>query len=139
LGRFAYHADDYDFYPLADGYVSYRAWVRGKVASFLSSDPKADRKTAARKAVEARRYFDLARGVLTQRRRKPVLLGVGGVIGSGKTTVAEGLARALSAPLVSADATRKFLAGICHEALGDERIYRQVFTSRMQEEILRRA
>jgi aminoglycoside phosphotransferase family enzyme/predicted kinase len=139
FGRFAYESDDYDFLPLADGYVSYRAWVRGKVACFVSDDPQADRATASRKAAEAARFFELARDALRPREGPPRLIAVGGIVGTGKTTVAEALGRRLAAPVVSADATRKFLAGLPHDAPGPERIYAREFTERVQEELLRRA
>ena len=139
LGRFALERDDYDFYPLAGGYLSYRAWVRGKVACLVASDPQGDPRTAARKRDEAARYFALARRVLDPPAGRTLLIGVGGIIGTGKSTLAEGLARRLSIPVLSADATRKWLAGVPHEVRGDERIYRSAFTRRVREEVLRRA
>lgn len=139
FGRFAYESDDYDFLPLADGYVAYRAWVRGKVACFVADDPQADRATAARKALAAMRYFELARDALRMRAETPRLIAVGGIVGTGKTTVADALARRLPAPVVMADATRKFLAGLPRDAEGPPRIYTREFTARVQEEMLRRA
>jgi aminoglycoside phosphotransferase family enzyme/predicted kinase len=139
LGRFAYESDDYDLYPLADGYLSYRAWVRGKVTTFLACDPQVDARTGALKAREAESYFQLAHRALLEPRAAGRLIAVGGIIGSGKTTLAGELSRRLWAPVVSGDATRKFMAGLPHEAQAEERIYGSSFTRRMQDEILRRA
>lgn len=138
LGRFAYESDDYGFFPLIDGYLSYRAWVRAKVACFVAADPHVDADTAARKAREADRLFRMARDVMRPR-PAPTLYGVGGVIGSGKTTFAASLARRTGAVPVSADATRKFLAGLDHEEEGPPEIYSPSITARVQDEILRRA
>jgi len=135
FARFAYESDDYDFYPLADGYVSYRAWVRGKVACFVASE----RPAGDRKSLEARRFFELAREAMRPRSAKRRLVAVGGIVGTGKTTVAGAIGRALSAPVTVADATRKHLAGLPHDARGPDRIYTREFTTRVQEEMFRRA
>lgn len=138
LGRFAYESDDYDFFPLIDGYLSYRAWVRAKVACLVAADPSVDADTAARKAREADLFFRMARYVMRPR-TAAALYGVGGVIGSGKTTFAASLSRRTGAVPVSADATRKYLAGRSHEEVGPPGIYLPSFTARVHDEILRRA
>jgi aminoglycoside phosphotransferase family enzyme len=53
LGRFALESDHYDLYDVVDFYLSYRAWVRGKVAAFLAADPSTPPDKARRKAEEA--------------------------------------------------------------------------------------
>ncbi len=139
LGRFAFESDDYDSYVLIDGYQSYRAWVRGKVSCFLASDPATDPETRTRKAAEATRFFELARRCMVDGSRSPIAVAVGGLIGSGKSTLAVALSRSLSAPIVSADSTRKSLAGLEHNAPGGPEIYLPAFTARVQAEFLRRA
>ena len=138
LGRFAYESDDYDFFPLADGYVSYRACVRAKVACFLVADPSTPPDRARSKEREAREYFELALVLARGRPARPVVFAVGGVVGSGKTTIAEQLSRSTGAPLISADATRKFLAGIPREEKGPASIYSAAFSERVRDELLRR-
>jgi predicted kinase len=138
LGRFAYESDDYDFFPLAEGYLSYRACVRAKVACFLAADESTPPDRARSKVGEAREYFELALTLARGRSARPVVFAVGGVIGSGKTTVAEQLSRSTGAPLVSADATRKFLGGIPREAKGAASIYSAAFSERVRDELLRR-
>jgi aminoglycoside phosphotransferase family enzyme/predicted kinase len=139
LGVFAYENDDYDFYPLVDGYMSYRAMVRAKLACFVASDPSTPQQRAARKVREARELFTLAHRFVAHPRHSGRVIGVGGIIASGKTAVAEALAPLVEGPVVSADATRKYLAGIDKEELGDQSIYTTAFTHRVHEELLRRA
>ena len=40
------------------------------------------------------------------------MIAVGGVIGAGKTALAEAVARALGVPVIESDRTRKWLAGV---------------------------
>ncbi|MCB9890954.1 MAG: AAA family ATPase [Planctomycetes bacterium] len=139
LARLAFEFDDYDFWPLVDGYVSYRAFVRGKVACFVAADAHTAEAVRARKVSEARRYFALARDALIAHRPAPVLVCVGGKIASGKSTVASVLARRASCAIVSADATRKSLAGLAHTDTGPASIYTPEFSSRVHDELIRRA
>lgn len=139
LGRAALERDDYDSYPLIDGYIGYRAWVRAKVSCFLAGDPTTDAALAREKEEAARKFFELSNRTLSAARPQPRLIAVGGLIGSGKSTLAAALAREISAPVVGADATRKFLAGRAHDAAGDESLYAPEFTERVQAEVLRRA
>jgi hypothetical protein len=139
LGRLAYETDDYDGYPLVDGYVSYRAFVRAKVAGFVACDAQTPGATAARKRREARALFATSREALRRRARPRTLLAVGGGIACGKTTVADTLAGSMGLACVSADATRKHLAGLAHDEPGDESLYAPAATQATQAELLRRA
>src|SRR5690606_39272390 len=71
------------------------------------------------------------------------VVAVGGIIASGKTTVASRLAAELSAPIVSADRTRKHLAGIEAlrpvDAAAFEGMYSLAFTETTYFEDVRRA
>jgi aminoglycoside phosphotransferase family enzyme/predicted kinase len=139
LGRFALEANDYDLYDVVDFYTSYRAWVRAKIAAFLAADSSTPPDKAARKAREARQLFVLAvRGA-----RPPAAPGsvvaVGGVIGTGKTVMAEALARALALPVVGSDRTRKWLAGIEPTERAPATAYEAGFSRRTFDEVFRRA
>src|SRR5262249_33509437 len=112
LGRFALESNDYDLYDVVDFYVSYRAWVRAKVAAFLAADPSTPPDKAARNADEARQLFALAERQAGAARVPGPVVAVGGVIGTGKTVMAEALAGTLALPVVASDRTRKWLAGI---------------------------
>lgn len=85
LAYYAREADDYDLYPLVDFYESYRAFVRGKIASMVATDEAMSQMARERAREEARRYYRLA---LASERRPllpPTVIAVGGVIASGKS------------------------------------------------------
>ena len=92
---------------LAAFYKSYRACVRAKVALLRA------RQSAPGEADEQRvlvgQYLDLA-DQFDQRLGPPVLLVVRGLSGTGKSTVARGLAERLGIELLQTDAVRQELA-----------------------------
>jgi aminoglycoside phosphotransferase family enzyme/predicted kinase len=87
----------------------YRAYVRGKVGSFKYDDPYIS--VAERKQTQeaARSYFDLAQAYS---RPRPLLFITAGLVGSGKTTVSNALAKRLGLTVLSSDVIRKKLANI---------------------------
>ena len=89
--------------PLGDFYKCYRAFVRGKVESL---QPNADEHVP-----RAARYFRLALRYATMGSGPSVLVVMGG-IATGKSTVAQQLAREMDWPVFSSDAIRKTLAKI---------------------------
>jgi hypothetical protein len=94
--------------PLLPFYKIYRAFVRGKVESFLSDESTTEEELRSRSARAAQRYFNLALGYLCP----PALILTCGRMGVGKTTLAGSLARALGARLLRSDVLRKELAGL---------------------------
>ena len=101
---------DWEVRLLVPFYACYRAVVREKVESFRLADPGI---TAARKRAAARRatsYFRLARE-LARRDARPRLILVGGLPGSGKSTIARALAGRIGADCIASDVLRKELAG----------------------------
>lgn len=112
LASYARASGDYDLYSVVDFYESYRAYVRGKVASLLAADASADLVTRERARSTARKYYQLAEACSREPLDKPRLYAVGGIIASGKSTLATQLADALDAPVLEADRTRKQLAGL---------------------------
>jgi hypothetical protein len=100
---------DRELVKLLNFYKCYRAYVRGKVESFKLDDPyiAPDEK---RQALEmASSYFDLAHAYTKSR---PILLITTGLVGTGKTFLAQALAKRLGLVVISSDVTRKQLAGI---------------------------
>jgi uncharacterized protein len=89
-------------------YKANRALVRAKVACLRRRD-LAD--VAAREglAIEAADYLDLATAAAVSVR--PALMAMTGLSGTGKSTVAMALARALGVPIFASDVVRKELAG----------------------------
>lgn len=112
LASYARASGDYDLYAIVDFYESYRAYVRGKVASLLAADEGADETVRQRARSTARKYYLLAEACSREALERPRLYAVGGIIASGKSTLASELADMIDAPVLEADRTRKQLAGI---------------------------
>jgi aminoglycoside phosphotransferase family enzyme/predicted kinase len=89
-------------------YRAHRALVRAKVAC-LSRASLAGQEPRDALAIEAADYLDLATAAAVTVR--PSLIAMTGLSGTGKSTVAAALARALDAPVFSSDTVRKELAG----------------------------
>ena len=100
---------DTDIPVLLNFFKCYRAYVRGKVASFKLDDPLVSQDDKRESAELAQGYFDLAKAYT---HGKPLLVVMVGLVGSGKTTLANALAQRLGAVHISSDVTRKRLAGI---------------------------
>jgi len=143
LASYARESGDYDLYELVDFYRSYRAYVRAKVSAFLADDEGAPPAVRERAARDARRYFVLALELTRPPSRAPRVIALGGVLASGKSTVATRLGAALSVPVVEADRTRKELLGVAprqpiHEAAW-QGAYSPARTAEVYDEVLRRA
>jgi len=143
LSTYALVSNDYDLYSLVDFYQGYRACVRAKIASMLAADEGAS--PALRNAADhaTRHHFMLA---LAEQRR-PLLnasvVAVGGMIASGKSTVADQLASLLGGPVISSDRVRKHLTGVkattpLHDAAWQGN-YAPDVSRRVYDELFRRA
>jgi aminoglycoside phosphotransferase family enzyme/predicted kinase len=103
-------------------YRAHRALVRAKIAGIDFS--RGDTGAKARTAIKAADYLDMASAAaLTVR---PLLIAMTGLSGTGKSSVARRIARALGARLYASDLVRKELAGIegAAPAAWGEGIYR---------------
>jgi predicted kinase len=101
---------DKDFFTLLPFYRCYRAFVRGKVLSFRLNEAEFsvdEHRVAAGRATE---YFELARRYASPL-RGPTVIAVGGLSGTGKTSVARAIAGDLGLRVISADAVRQSLFG----------------------------
>lgn len=109
----------------------------------LTSDPDVATAVRERAAEEARRYFLLALALGRQPLVPPTVVAVGGIIATGKTTVADRLGAEMNAPVVSSDRTRKSLLGLePTESLRGppwEDAYEPEMTEKVYAELLRRA
>lgn len=96
---------------LVDFYKVYRAFVRGKVESFHTSDRGISLKSRAIAGQRATRYFRLARGYCQRSRLPATLFITCGTMGCGKSTLADQLAFELGISAYNSDIVRKGLAG----------------------------
>ena len=102
-------SQDRELLKLLNFYKCYRAYVRGKVEGFKLDDPYIA-PAEKRQALEiASSYFDLAHAYI---KSKPVLFITSGLVGTGKTFLAQALAKRLGLVVISSDITRKQLASI---------------------------
>lgn len=133
---------DRETLDLLDYYTMYRAYVRGKVDGFQLADehiPADVRETVRRRAAG---YFDLA--YRYARRGKDVrLLAVGGLVGTGKSTLAAAIGSEAGAAVLSSDVVRKRLAGLAPtehrpDAFG-QGLYAPEMTERTYAELFRLA
>ncbi|MFW2390447.1 MAG: AAA family ATPase, partial [Polyangiales bacterium] len=111
VARYAHEANDYELYSVLNFYESYRAFVRGKVASLLAADQAASPEARERAHREARRYFLLALAFERPPLVSPQVVAVGGMIASGKSQASSTIGDLLAAPVLSSDRTRKRLMG----------------------------
>ena len=120
---------------LADHYWAYRAQVRAKVACLRHAQGDPDARA------EAVRLLDLCRAHLERARIRLVL--VGGAPGTGKSTLAAGVAEAKGWALLRSDEVRKELAGLrpsdSASAPYGEGLYSPAATEATYRELLRRA
>jgi aminoglycoside phosphotransferase family enzyme/predicted kinase len=137
LGRAYFReAADEEGEQLLPFYTAYRAVVRAKVEGFELSEkeiPESGREVAL---LRAKAHWLLALGELEEPGRRPCLVLVGGLPGTGKSTLARGLAERAGFSVVRSDVVRKELA-----VGGDagEAIYTPAWTERTYAECLRRA
>lgn len=105
------YSGDHGLFSVLDFYKGYRACVRAKVECFRLDDPMVtagEKRTALRAAYRygqlAARYADAL--------QHPWLLISCGLMGTGKSVLAETLAQRLDLQVLSSDVTRKRLAGL---------------------------
>lgn len=143
LAAYARASNDFDLYAMVDFYESYRAFVRGKVSAMTAGDAALSDVERSRAHAAARRYFEQAARMGRPRGKAPMLVAVGGLMGSGKSTIADHLSGMLQAPVVDADRTRKAMLGV---GVNDpvrvppwQGPYDPAFTERVYAELSRRA
>jgi len=135
LDRYAEFSGDPAPATLREHYLAYRAFVRAKVACLrhVQGDPMA--------AAQARAYAAITLRHL--RRGQVRLVLVGGLPGTGKTTLAGRLADELGAVLLSSDRIRKELAGRTPTdpapASYRDGIYTPAYTEQTYRELVHRA
>jgi aminoglycoside phosphotransferase family enzyme/predicted kinase len=134
---------DHEGEALLPFYTAYRAAVRGKVEGFELCEleiPESDRVDALKRA---QAHWLLALGELEEADRRPCLVLVGGLPGTGKSTLARNLAERASMEVIRSDAVRKDLAGLGPQQAAPapfgEGLYAPASTEQTYAECLRRA
>jgi aminoglycoside phosphotransferase family enzyme/predicted kinase len=136
-------AEDEDDRALLPFYTAYRAAVRGKVEGLELAEkeiPEAERAAALE---SSRAHWLLALGELEEPSRRPFLILVGGLPGTGKSTLARALAEHAGGHIIRSDVIRKELGDPPAKrgpAFGFEAgLYDPLSTDRTYAECLRRA
>ncbi|RCI78319.1 aminoglycoside phosphotransferase [Brucella anthropi] len=138
MNRYLDETDNEDGFALLPFLMAIRAAVRAHVTG-TQIEESGDLSGCLR--AEARAYFDLAMELLEK--RPPRLIAIGGLSGSGKTTIAEALAAHIGAPpgarIVESDRIRKALHGVPPETRLPEEAYRPEVSDRVYGEMVWRA
>ena len=105
------HAGDPDIRLLLNFYRCYYAYVRGKVVGFRIMDQAIGEGEREGAKATAARYLDLAY-TYASRLERPALILTAGLMGTGKSVLARGLAPRLGAAVIRTDLIRKELLAI---------------------------
>jgi len=136
-------ADDNDGRKLLGYYTSYRAIVRAKVEGFKLDEMEIPLEERQRAQARAMKQWSLALGEMETANRKPCLNLIGGLPGTGKSTLARELAKRINAQLIRSDVVRKELAGLKPDESArnsyEQGIYDSTWTEKTYAECLRRA
>lgn len=114
-------------------YVSYRAAVRGKVEGmelFKQEIPAEEKQSAM---LKSRAHWLLALSELEEPERRPGLILVGGLPGTGKSTLARELAQQAGFIVIRSDAVRKELAGVAETADSPAEVREDLYSTPMTE------
>lgn len=138
MNRYLDEADDEDGFILLPFFMAVRAAVRAHVTATQVEQSGAG---SDKLAAEARSYFDLAQALLQE--TPPLIVAIGGLSGSGKTTIAEALAAKIGAPpgarIVESDRIRKAMHGVPAETRLPNKAYRPEVSERVYNEMAWRA
>jgi len=141
--RYVVHTGDAGLLRLLNFYKCYRAYVRGKVTSFVLNDPGVGAADKAKARQTAKKYFELSHRYALNLHVRPKLVVMMGLPGVGKTYVARRLAERIGAFHFLSDSIRKQLLGIPvgqpqSEGFGGG-IYQGNVSEKTYAELLRRA
>jgi aminoglycoside phosphotransferase family enzyme/predicted kinase len=142
LAAYLEETDDEALCEMLPFYLCYRAYVRGKVESFQLDEPEVSAAQREAALERARLLFALA-GQYAESLSSSLLVLVGGVMGTGKSTLAQALQREVGWASCSSDTIRKHLAGLQpaqpQEATFGAGIYSADWTARTYQRLLEAA
>ncbi|TCR76717.1 bifunctional aminoglycoside phosphotransferase/ATP-binding protein [Rhizobium sp. BK376] len=138
MNRYLDETDEEDGFAALPFFIALRAAVRAHVIATQAEDAGDE---AATLSGEARSYFGLARSLLES--VPPQLIAIGGLSGSGKTTIAEILAPRISlapgARIIESDRIRKAMHGVPVETRLPPAAYRPEISAKVYQEMAWRA
>ncbi len=136
-------ADDPEGRTLLPFYGAYRAAVRAKVSGMRAAEKEVPDTERAADVESERAHWLLALGLLEPPVRRPGLVLIGGLPGTGKSTLAGSLAERAGFEVLSSDVTRKELAGLSADASAADAfgagVYAPEWNDRTYRELLERA
>lgn len=121
---------------LLDFYKAWLAVIRGKVYSIPAEDESISVKERKHSVYRARRYFELAHRYSGGRDR-PIVLVMMGAMGSGKSALAQVLAKRLYLHVVDSDYVRKALVGIDPEERRNVGYGEDIYSPEMTDKVYR--
>ncbi|HUF53021.1 MAG TPA: AAA family ATPase [Dehalococcoidia bacterium] len=125
-------ADDPDLADVLPYYACYNAQVRGKVESFMLDVPGVPESQKRAAAKRARRYWELAARYAES--LPPAMLVITcGLPGTGKSTIARGVARRIDAEVLQSDVVRKRLEGMPPDQRVPEEFRKGLYSAEMTE------
>jgi aminoglycoside phosphotransferase family enzyme/predicted kinase len=134
MNRYLDDADDEDGFILLPFFMAVRAAVRAHVTATQVEEGSRD---SAKLIAEARSYLQLAQALLTE--TPPRLIAIGGLSGTGKTTVAEALAPRIGPPpgarIIESDRIRKAMHGVAAETRLPDKAYRPGVSERVYRQL----
>lgn len=133
LNTYLEDTGDWEGLEVLPVYLSRQAYVRAKVTSFLLDSPTGVADQAQETQAQAQAYYTLA-WRYTQRPSGRLIL-MSGLSGSGKSTVAQKLARLIGAIHIRSDAVRKHLGGIPLQQKGNASLYTPAMTQKTYERL----
>ncbi len=132
INRYFERTDDYDSMRLFDLYFVYRCLVRAKVDAIRASE-RSDDGARLEDLDEARRYCNMATRQTVKRR--PLLISMHGLSGSGKTWISERLMAALPAIRIRSDLLRKRLFGLAESQKSESGVGEGIYVSSADDEV----
>lgn len=121
LNEYCERTEDWDGLRVLPLYLSRQTYVRAKVTSFLLNDPAIPQADRDRAATVAANYYRQAADYC--RDRAGHLWVMSGLSGSGKSTVAQHIARRHGGVRLRSDAVRKHLGGVPLDEKGPQSLY----------------
>ncbi|MDY0220331.1 MAG: AAA family ATPase [Desulfobacterium sp.] len=128
LNQYLELTGDLSAFKLLDFYKCYRAFVRCKVNSIFLKSTTCDPLEREKKREDALRYLDLAQEYAI-RFSRPAIFVIHGLPGTGKSTMAKALGRALGLEPIRSDLVRKKIFNVSPHTVGGKKFKEKIYSS----------